>query len=275
MIGLVWNSMMSMAGGWFFLTVNEAFTLGVHDYRLPGIGSYMNEAINRKDTSAMVAAVIAMVIMIVVVDQVFWRPIVVWAQRFRMDELAQADPPQSWVLKILEKSRIYAGLHRLALLLRPKGSRTRIKLAAPQNASFGGPLWPRIRPIFNWAMAGGAIVFCLWGGYELVKLLVALPLAGAADHHHDWLGVGLALLASFARTTAAVALGAAWALPVGILIGLSPRWSERLQPIIQVVASFPAPMLFPLVTMLLVVLHVPFTIGCVSLMLLGAVVCAV
>src|SRR5205085_1385393 len=82
MIGLVWNSMMSMAGGWFFLTVNEAFTLGNRDFRLPGIGSYMNEAINQGDTPAMLVAIVAMVSMIVIVDQVFWRPIVVWSQKY-------------------------------------------------------------------------------------------------------------------------------------------------------------------------------------------------
>src|SRR5262245_26911437 len=84
MIGLVWNSMMSMEGGWFFLTVNEAFTLGNRDYRLPGIGSYMNEAINQGNFPAMIAAIVAMVAMIVLVDQVFWRPIVVWSQRFKI-----------------------------------------------------------------------------------------------------------------------------------------------------------------------------------------------
>src|SRR5690348_1379640 len=107
MIGLVWNSMMSMAGGWFFLTVNEAFTLGNKDFRLPGIGSYMNEAINRGNTPAMLAAIVAMVVMIVVVDQVFWRPIVVWSQRYKMEDTADADKPQSWVLNLLERSRIY------------------------------------------------------------------------------------------------------------------------------------------------------------------------
>jgi NitT/TauT family transport system permease protein len=270
MIGLVWNSMMSMAGGWFFLTVNEAFQLGSHDYRLPGIGSYMNEAITQKDVPAEIAAVIAMVIMIVVVDQVFWRPIVVWAQRFKMDELAQADPPQSWVLNILEKSRIYGRLHRLAQRLRPKAdiARTVAKRKSPQASV--DALWPQIRPYFNWTIGLAAIGFCIWGGVEVVKLLVALPISGAAEHHHDWVGVVLALLASFARTTAAVAIGAAWTLPAGIMIGRSRKWSERLQPIIQVVASFPAPMLFPLVTELLFVLHIPFTVGCTTLMLLGA-----
>jgi NitT/TauT family transport system permease protein len=269
MIGLVWNSMMSMAGGWFFLTVNEAFTLRDHDYRLPGIGSYMNEAILKNNKSAMVAAVIAMTTMIVVVDQLFWRPIVVWAQRFRMDELAQADPPQSWVLNILQKSRLYSGLHYLALMLRRKGASRKMKTGDARTSAPPNPLWPRIRPIVNWGMAFAAIAFSLWGGIELVKLLIALPISGA-EGHHDWLGVCGALLASFGRTTAAVAIGAVWTLPAGILIGLSPRWSERLQPIIQVVASFPAPMLFPLVTMLLILLHIPFTVGCITLMLLGA-----
>src|SRR6185312_9778549 len=88
--------------------------------------------------------------------------------------------------------------------------------------------------------------------------------------HQDWVSVILALLASFARTTAATILGGAWTLPVGIMIGLNPRWAERLQPIVQVVASFPAPMLFPLVTMAFFYLHIPFGVGCVFLMMLGA-----
>ena len=112
MIGLVWNSMMSMAGGWFFLTVCESFTLNNHDYRLPGIGSYMQQAIDDGNTRAMIAAVIAMIIMIVAVDQILWRPIVVWSQRFKLEDI-QSDPPQSWVLDIIRRSNIYNLLSRL------------------------------------------------------------------------------------------------------------------------------------------------------------------
>ena len=104
----------------------------------------------------------------------------------------------------------------------------------------------------------------------LIKLLIGLPYRYDPVDHADWISVILALFASFARTTAAVLLGTAWTLPVGIIIGLSPTWSRRLQPIIQVVASFPAPMLFPLVTLALAALHIPFTAACVALMLLGA-----
>jgi NitT/TauT family transport system permease protein len=278
MIGLVWNSMMSMAGGWFFLTVNEAFTLGNRDYRLPGIGSYMNEAINRGNTPAMIAAIFAMIVMIVVVDQLFWRPIVVWCQKYKLEDLSDADKPQSWVLNLLEQSRLFNWvLHRL--------SRRRRSVAVLAGASdetgqtgardgagmtAGRANWlKRAAAAGRWIVLAALLVGAVWGGWALIRLLVGLPLHNAVDHE-DWVHVLLALGASFVRTSAAVIIGAAWALPAGILIGLSPKWSQRLQPIIQVVASFPAPMLFPLVTILLILLHVPFTAGCIALMLLGA-----
>ncbi len=272
MIGLVWNSMMSMAGGWFFLTVNEAFTLGDKDYRLPGIGSYMNEAINQGNTPAMTAAIFAMIVMIVTVDQLIWRPIVVWSQRFKLEDSADSDKPQSWVLNLLGHSRLYRWVHRK--FHKPDqhlntGSQSASKKIGATSASSSGNLVATILTGIKWLGLALLAVGSLWGVWKLMGLLIALPLHDAVNHE-DWVHVVLALGASFLRTTAAVVIGAAWTLPVGILIGLSPKWSQRLQPIIQVVASFPAPMLFPLVTMLLLFLHVHFTIGCVALMLLGA-----
>jgi NitT/TauT family transport system permease protein len=267
MIGLVWNSMMSMAGGWFFLTVNEAFTLGDHDYRLPGIGSYMNEAITQGNTPAMIGAIIAMIIMIVLVDQVFWRPIVVWSQKYKLEESADVDKPQSWVLNVLQHSRLYEWIVRR----RSRPREIRLTWGGGSRAANGehaGAIWDFIRIGLQWLVMLALVVATGWGAYELAKLLLGLPLHDAGGE--DWLHVLLALASSFVRTTASVAIGAAWALPAGIMIGLSPRWSQRLQPVIQVVASFPAPMLFPLVTMLLVFLRVPFTAGCTALMLLGA-----
>ncbi len=290
MIGLVWNSMMSMAGGWFFLTVNEAFKLGDHDYRLPGIGSYMNEALMRDGVvhyGPAAAAIIAMIIMIVVVDQLFWRPIVVWAQRFKMEDQAQADAAQSWVLNILQRSQLFRLAHKVIGRLRRRNEAVNVP---PVCSARSGPsafatserdedleLLGRAEAERIGSDPGDRKVdrarrFRAWsdlGRKVLVQLLTALPIHGAADHA-DWVGVLEALGASFARTSASVILGTAWALPAGILIGLSPRWSERLQPLIQVVASFPAPMLFPLVTMALVFFRIPFTAGCTTLMLLGA-----
>src|SRR5262249_54999067 len=112
MIGLIWNSMMSMAGGWFFLMVNEAFTLENRDYRLPGIGSYMSEAINQGNTAAMCGAIIAMTAMIVLVTQALWRPVVVWTQRFKRGETADPNPPRSWMLDLLQEARLYKRLMR-------------------------------------------------------------------------------------------------------------------------------------------------------------------
>ena len=280
MIGLVWNSMMSMAGGWFFLTVNEAFTLKDRDYRLPGIGSYMNEAINRGEHKAQIAAIFAMVIMIVAVDQLFWRPIVVWSQRFKLEEQA-GETPQSWVLNILTHSRVYQWLERL-FRRRHRGAAAHGQAAAPSStiiASSPAPAIARINPAWirtaAWKTGRGALLAAgglaaAWGAWVVIRLILDLPFRYDAVNHDDWISVVLALLASFLRTSAAVAIGAAWALPIGILIGRSPRLSRMLQPVIQVVASFPAPMLFPLVTIGLALAHVPFTIGCVALMLLGA-----
>jgi NitT/TauT family transport system permease protein len=283
MIGLVWNSMMSMAGGWFFLTVNEAFTLGDRDYRLPGIGSYMNEAINAFDPQVwhtwkpILGAIVAMTAMIVAVDQLFWRPIVVWSQRFKLEDQG-GDAPQSWVLNVLNHSRLFQWLHTLsrrreetaaaipAFPLQSTGAqRSRVDDAPSRQTAVAWAKW-----IVRWIV----ILLCVWAAWEgvrvIIGLLMQLPLRYDPVNHADWISVVLALLVSFLRTSAAVILGAAWALPVGILIGLSPTWSRRLQPIIQVVASFPAPMLFPLVTLALAAAHVPFTAGCVALMLLGA-----
>jgi len=264
MIGLVWNSMMSMAGGWFFLTVNEAFTLGNQDYRLPGIGSYMSEAIHQGNGVAMVAGIMAMTLMIVLVDQIVWRPIVVWSQRFKVEETAESEPPRSWVLEAIQRSRFYGVFvtwrERTAVRMqRAKPTRTQTHL--PWLA---GLLW-----LVRWSAIVTGVLLATWGIVALVQLLIGLPLRDPATNE-DWPFVLLALGVSFVRTTAAVLIGAAWTLPVGILIGQSPKWSQRLQPVVQVVASFPAPMMFPLVAILLKLLHVPFSIGCVALMLLGS-----
>ncbi|HEY1686361.1 MAG TPA: ABC transporter permease subunit [Tepidisphaeraceae bacterium] len=268
MIGLVWNSMMSMAGGWFFLTVNEAFTLGNHDFRLPGLGSYMKEAIDQGNVSAMIAAVIAMVVMIVVVDQVFWRPIVVWAQRFKLEDLTGGDAPQSWLLNLIGHSPLYAAISRYISARRKANPEKIDRLNFAKSSPEREKLFAVARKALMILVQIGLALAVAWGAWSLFKLMKALPIHAA--NHDDYLHLALALLLSFVRTSVAVLLGAAWALPVGIRIGLSPTWSRRLQPIIQVVASFPAPMLFPLVAMALIATHTPFTGGCILLMLLGA-----
>ena len=285
MIGLVWNSMMSMAGGWFVLNISESFKLQDRDFRLPGIGSYMSEAVAKNDRGAMVAAVVAMIVMIVAVDQFIWRPIVVWSERFKVEDTSEANKPQSWVLNLLRYSRIWAWAFHLITRVRTEkeDSPTTVSLEAgvapptllPTAPSYEPRRWKQnegsssnVRRVAGWMALAFLTVAAAWGAWTLFRLLAAVPMRNPATHE-DWATVGLALLASFGRTTAAVLIGAAWTLPVGILIGLSPKWSQRLQPIIQVVASFPAPMIFPVIVGVMALMHIPFGIGCISLMLLG------
>jgi len=303
MIGLVWNSMMSMAGGWFFLMTTEAFQLGDKDFRLPGIGSYMSEAMdqfNAHDWATwrpVLGAMVAMVLMIVIVDQVFWRPIVAWSERFKLEETAEVDKPQSWVLSLLQHSRLYHWLSAMNRRLRQP-----LPAAAPALAYAGVAVssgdavgkdhhgaaphsalrrravtdgrregkWRRpVKAAIKWLGLAALACGAGWGMWCLIRLLAAVPLRDPATAQ-DWLHVLLALGASFLRTSASVLVGAAWTLPAGILIGLSPALSQRLQPLVQVVASFPAPMLFPLVTLALLTIHVPFTVTSGVLMLMGA-----
>jgi len=272
MIGLVWNSMMSMAGGWFFIALSEDF--GKH--KLPGLGSYMNVAqdayYNAQDAAgrhaaviAQIGAVISMIVMIVSLDQFVWRPIVAWSERFKLEDVSAAETPKSWVLNLINRSRLVGWIERLLLGWRNR-QKQRVRAKAPAAKTegrffvilFSGLKWAALL-----ALAGGFV----WGLWALVDLLRRIPLT--SSNHQDWRFIILGLLASFSRVAATVVIGAAWTLPAGIMIGLRPRWAQRLQPIVQVVASFPAPMLLPWVVAGLAVLHVPFSIGCISLLLLG------
>ncbi len=257
-IGLVWNSMMSMAGGWFFLMVSEAFVLGDRDFRLPGLGSYMSVAVAKGDAGAMVAAVVAMAFMIVALDQLLWRPVVVWAQKFRVEESGQTEAMESWFLDFLQRSRVLPWISRQA--------RRIVAVLAPSRPARPGAPAQAARP-----PAAGALSIALfallmalfaWGAFELVRFLRQVR-PGA------WAAIAAAAALTLCRVLLATLLGTLWALPAGLAIGLSPRLSRILQPVVQVVASFPAPMLFPAVVAVLSAAGVGLGWGSILLMLLG------
>jgi len=263
MIGLVWNSMMSMAGGWFFLTVNEAFTLGEHDFRLPGIGAYMSVAIDRGDRRAMVGAVIAMIVMIVVVDQLLWRPLLAWAQKFKLEETSASEAPRSWLLDLLRRSRFVPWLEERLGQIFARAEERRLAAgtgAAAQEESAAGALAARA---FAWLILGLVAVCTLWGAEHLLRLLAEVRV-------REWLQLTFALALTFLRTMSALAIGVLWTVPVGIWIGLSPKRTRAIQPLVQIAASFPAPMIFPLVTLVVLAIGMSFSVGCVVLMLLGS-----
>ncbi len=258
-IGLVWNSMMSMAGGWFFLMVSEAFVLGDKDFRLPGLGSYMSVAVAKGDANAMFAAVVAMTIMIVALDQLLWRPVVVWAQRFRVEESGQAEAMESWFLDFLKRSEILPWISRL--VRRAAGA------LAPLRPKRPAPPIPAVRArayagVLSLALFLLLLAILAWGVIGLVGLLRQVALRA-------WGGIAVAAVLTLGRVLLATLIGTLWALPAGLAIGLSPRLSRVLQPVVQVVASFPAPMLFPAVVVVLTAAGVGLGWGSILLMLLG------
>jgi NitT/TauT family transport system permease protein len=256
-IGLTWNSMMSMAGGWFFLMVSEAFVLGDKDFRLPGLGSYMSAAAAKGDGAAMLAAVATMTLLVVALDQLLWRPVVVWAQRFRLDDGGEAQAMESWFLNLLRRSEV---LPRMGRALRAAAARLDRALARRPAASPARPgRWARRASLGLLLALLGVLAV---GAVGLVRILTRVP-PGA------WAGVGADAGWTLLRVLASTALGTLWTVPAGLAIGLSPRLSRLLQPVVQVVASFPAPMLFPAVVALLHALGVGLGLGSVLLMLLG------
>ena len=258
-VGLVWNSMMSMAGGWFFLMVNEAFQLKGEDFRLPGLGSYMSVAREAGRVDAQIWAILAMVAMIVALDQFLWRPLTVWAQKFRVEEGGEQEEMASWFLDFLRHSHLIQRLHHW--WHRPRNE----PVVAPKPLHRDESAPPPAKP-------GAA-----WLSMVFLVLLIAGLAAGA------WVLLGLLRQASWevcegsltaagwtlGRVSLALILGTLWALPAGLAIGLSPRLSRLLQPVVQIAASFPAPMLFSMVVAGLALVDVSLDWGSVLLMLLG------
>jgi len=274
-VGLIWNSMMSMAGGWFFLMVTEAFQLGNRDFRLPGIGSYMSVAVEKGNVPAMAAAVVAMVLMIVALDQLLWRPTVVWAQKFRIEDTSQEESMNSWFLDLLHHSHIlrWAGAATSSVGRAFADLVARFRRHAPADVPDGSPVssapheqrlsgHPSAAIVFSrvlFFLLAAGLAFAL---AQVVRLLLSVRIG-------EWLQLLRSDLLTLARVTVAIALGTLWTLPVGLRIGLSPKLSRIMQPIVQVAASFPAPMLFPAVILVLSLLRVSIGFGSVVLMLLG------
>ncbi|HET6330153.1 MAG TPA: ABC transporter permease subunit [Holophagaceae bacterium] len=258
--GLAWNSMMSMAGGWFFLMINEALKVGDKDFRLPGLGSYMSVAVEQGNVRAEIYAIIAMILMIVVLDQLIWRPIVVWAQRFKVEDTAQNDAPKSWVLNLLRRSPLLRRWDHWRAMRRMKAHHRAAELKTPRDSAV---LRAAIAaPFMALAMLTVLTALILLGGYGVVHLLARLEPG-------SWWMLAKAAALTLSRVLASLIIGVAWALPAGLAIGLSPRLSRIFQPIVQVAASFPAPMLFPAVIAILAVLKVGLGLGSIVLMLLG------
>ncbi|MEV7091119.1 ABC transporter permease subunit [Streptomyces sp. NPDC093085] len=260
-IGLVWNGMMSFGGGWFFLVASEAISVNNKNYALPGVGSYAGAAIAEGDLAKVGYAIATMTFLVVAVNFLFWRPLTAWAERFKNEQSEAGEVQRSVVLDFLRRSNWPRLLGRL---LRPAG------LAASRAGRIFGtddrplvvhPLRRRTGDIVFALVAGVAIV---WGLFDLGRYL------------HDRTGLGvfgeplLLGLATFGRVVVLVVVATVIWVPVGVRIGFSPRLTRVAQPLVQILASFPANFLFPLAVWFFLRTGLSLDVGGILLMALGA-----
>lgn len=260
-LGLIWNSMMSWAGGWFFLMASEIFTVGSKDFRLPGLGSYLQTAANEGNVRAIFFGIGTLVLVIVLLDQLMWRPILVWANKFKVEMVESDTPPESWFYDLLSRSWIIKQFaNRVWHPLNEKIDRFMGRIMQPDRSS--APDRAGRRSILGPAIAIAALIGLIFGGIEAIGLLVQLPIA-------DYGRIGIGLLATLLRVAFSLVIAVAWTIPVGVLIGSNQKLANILQPIVQIVASIPATALFPVIVLALIKLTGGLDVSAVILMLLG------
>jgi NitT/TauT family transport system permease protein len=261
-IGLVWNSMVSVAGGWFFLMACEMFVLGDRDFRLPGLGSFLQTAASKGDTHGMLWGSAMMILIIVATDQLVWRPVIAWADKFKFEQGESSSRSTSPILYLLRNSnalswlvgvtvtpaseRIYAGLARRQreLIARPTH-------APRKNSKLGAlALMVAVTLLVGFAAFRALVLLREVHGFEFVELLK---------------GAG----ATFLRVNAALVIASAWTIPAGVAIGFHPRLARIAQPLAQIAASYPATAIFPILLIALVRWGGGLGIGSIALMLLG------
>ncbi|MDV6331960.1 ABC transporter permease subunit [Asticcacaulis sp. 201] len=260
--GLIWNMMMSMSGGWFFVVASEAITVGNTTVTLPGIGSWLSLAIAREDFKSVGLGVLAMGVVIVLYDQLVFRPIVAWADKFRFEQTASQAAPKSWVHDLIRRTRfLRTGIDVVLWPLR--------KLAALEWSRL--PSVPRVRVTLS--PKTDRALDAVWIAVVLVACAFALwQLIGFIARHLTWSDVvttfGLGMV-TLVRVVVLIALATLIWVPIGVWIGLRPAWSQRLQPIAQFLAAFPANVLFPFAVMAIVAFRLDPNIWLSPLMILG------
>jgi NitT/TauT family transport system permease protein len=258
-ISLIWNSMMSWAGGWFFLMAAEIFTVGDRDFRLPGLGSYLQTAANKGDIRAILWGVGALVLVIVILDQLVWRPLLVWAERFKVEMVAGDTVPESWFYEILRNSTIVAWFN--SKFIWPIGERLdglSLKYFSSESKTSGVG-----RPV--WGSAAVSVVFVALLIYGIYRSIGMLSLVSAAQ----WGNLALGVLATLARVMIALIVALAWTIPVGTVLATNRKLANWLQPLVQITASIPATALFPVLLLVLIGLPGGLNLAAVILMLMG------
>jgi NitT/TauT family transport system permease protein len=261
-IGLVWNGMMSFGGSWFFLTASELIIVGGHRYTLPGVGSYVGVAVEQGQLGHVVWGIVTMIVMILAVNVVFWRPLVAYVERFRLEQTEATEKPRSAVLDLLRRSSWPA-----------VAGRGRRAVARPVNQLMGAATGIDDRSLVSHAarrraadVAFTAVVTVVLG-YGLYSMLayIAAGQQGLGILGHAF---GLGFL-TFLRVAVVVAVASVIWVPVGVWIGFNPRVAQYMQPVVQVFASFPANFIFPFAIVVFLDLGISLNYGSILLMALG------
>jgi NitT/TauT family transport system permease protein len=255
-IGLLWNSMVSVAGGWFFLMACEMFPLGDRQFRLPGLGSYLQTAASAGDVGAICWGIGAMILIIVAIDQVLWRPLIAWSEKFKFEQVESASRSGNAILQLLQRSRLAGVLSGAADRL-TEGFALRMARREARSKPENPP-----SPILGWLVPIAALAGVCFAAYRAVGML-----SGIAAH--EWLSTlanaGLTLL----RVNGTLLIASAWTIPVGVAIGFHPKLARVAQPLAQIAASVPATALFPIVLLAIIQLGGGLGIASILLMLLG------
>jgi NitT/TauT family transport system permease protein len=256
--GLIWNTMMSMSGGWFFVVASEAITVGDTTIKLPGIGSWLAVAIDQKDIGAVVMAVAAMAVVILLYDQLVFRPIVAWADKFRFEQTAAGERPRSWVYDLWRRARLTRRTAQAMGWLS-----TFVERLLPRPGALQITVRSSTARLFDivWIVLVLAIVtYALWR--------IVLFTRQSLDWHDMLVAVEMGLL-TLARVVVLITLASVIWVPVGVWIGLRPWAASKVQPVAQFLAAFPANVLFPIAVVAIVHWHLHPDIWLSPLMVLG------
>lgn len=293
-IGLVWNSVISVAGGWFFLISIESFELGNKDFRLPGLGSFLAAAANMGDYKAILAGLAVVIAVIVIVDFLLWQPLIAWSSKYTFGGRSEEARAKSPVLLFLQRSVLVRAVH--ARILGPLwesfvnlgegGVDTRRAASGLHEARDGmGKMgWKMLmnssliklvkriaenkqraeilRYLSQALIAALAFGLVCVSAQHSVQMMKTIPFS-------TWISLGTASVLTFGRVFIALALSLLWTIPAGVAIGRNRDLSAKLQPVVQIAASVPATALFPFVLLFLAKLGGGLQIGSVALMMLG------
>lgn len=257
---LIWNAMMSMSGGWFFVVASEAITVGNVTVTLPGIGSYVALAIQQKNLSAIGYALAAMIIVILMYDQLLFRPAVAWADKFRFEQTASGVSPTSWVLDVFRRTRALRILLKPFYLASDTIYRLRVRLPVHPRKASSDVARSRVGDAAWVGLVALLTIYCAWQVYTYLSSALG------------WTDVGIALaygLITLARVLVLILLATLIWVPIGVWIGLRPRIAERVQPIVQFLAAFPANIAFPIFVLAIVRLDLDANVWLSPLMILG------